>query len=86
MRNLFRVCRIGTVLSTTALLLVVVAVGTVAFVAEMHATWTWYFRMEQTITAATPVAMWLLGASLAFFFGTVATARYGQQETEFSSG
>ncbi len=76
MRSLTRVCRVGTVLSATALLLVVALVGLVAFVAEMHATWTWYFRMERTISAATPVAMWLLGSSFVFLFGTVATARY----------
>ena len=74
MRNLARVCRAGTVLSATALCLVVAAVGVVAFVAELHATWTWYFRMEQAIETATPVAMGLLGASVAFLFGTVATA------------
>lgn len=74
MRNLARVCRAGTVLSATALCLVVAAVGVVAFVAELHATWTWYFRMERAIETATPLAMWLLGASVAFLFGTVATA------------
>ena len=74
MRDLARVCRAGTVLSATALCLVVAAVGVVAFVAELHATWTWYFRMERTIATATPLAMWLLAASLAFLFGTVATA------------
>lgn len=74
MRNVARICRVGTLLSATALLLVVAAVGAVAFVAEMYATWTWYFRMEQAIATATPVAVWLLGVSMAFLFGTVLTA------------
>ncbi|NHN48942.1 hypothetical protein G9464_15255 [Halostella sp. JP-L12] len=76
MRNLARVCRAGTILSGAALCLVVATVGAVAFVAELHATWTWYFRMERAIETATPVAMWLLATSVAFLFGTVATAEH----------
>ncbi|WP_458210002.1 hypothetical protein [Haladaptatus sp. NG-SE-30] len=64
MSRLTRTVRFGTALSTVLLLVVVVAVGLVAFVAETQANWQWYFRMEQTITAATPIAMGLLTASL----------------------
>ncbi|NEU56986.1 hypothetical protein [Halorussus sp. MSC15.2] len=54
-----------------ALLVVVAGVGLVAAVAETQQTWRWYFRMEQAVATATPVALALSGASLVALFGAV---------------
>ncbi|WP_101298268.1 hypothetical protein [Halegenticoccus soli] len=53
------------------LCLVLVAVATVAFVAEMHRTWEWYFRMERAISFATPLALGLCAAAMVGGFGLV---------------
>lgn len=60
--------------STTALVLVVMAVGAVAVYAEAQKTWTWYFHMERAIETATPIAVGLVVVSLLAFFGFVLVA------------
>ena len=54
-----------------ALLVVVAGVGLVGAVAETQQTWRWYFRMEQAVATATPVALALTGASVLALFGAV---------------
>ena len=58
------VCRRLTLISFAALCVAVAVVGGVAVVAESISTWTWYFRMEQTVALATPVVGGLLVISL----------------------
>lgn len=60
-----------TLLVGAALAVVVAGVGAVALGAELLNTWSHYFLMERTITAATPVAGALLGLAL---LGALATA------------
>lgn len=60
-----------TGLSFGALCLLVIGVGAVSFVAELYQTWTWYFRMEEVIATATPVAIALLGITISGAIGTV---------------
>lgn len=74
MRRVASVARAATVASTTALALVVMAVGAVAVYAEAQKTWTWYFHMEQAIETATPIAVGLVVVSLLAFFGFVLVA------------
>lgn len=69
-RRLARGVAVG---STAGLCLLVLGVAVVAVVAEFHATWRWYFRMEQVMAAAAPVTVALLVAFLAGWFGLVAT-------------
>lgn len=66
------VIRVGALALTGVVLLVVASVGAVAYVAELHQTWQWYFRMEEAIRAATPVVAGLAGVALAAFLGLVA--------------
>ncbi|WP_137286894.1 hypothetical protein [Halorussus salinisoli] len=66
-----RVVRVAPLAFVGALLVVVAGVGLVAAVAETQQTWTWYFRMEQVIATATPVALALSGASIVALFGAV---------------
>jgi hypothetical protein len=54
-----------------ALAVVVAGVGAVALGAELLNTWSHYFLMERTITAATPIAGVLLALAL---LGALATA------------
>ncbi len=60
-----------TLLVGVALAVVVAGVGAVALGAELLNTWSHYFLMERTITAATPVAGILLVLAL---LGALATA------------
>lgn len=62
------------VLSVVGLCLVVAGVAVVAVVAEAHQTWTWYFRMEQAISAGTPIALGFTGLAIASSFGLVYVA------------
>lgn len=61
----------ATLVAAAALVVVVAGVGAVAVGAELLNTWSDYFLMERTITAATPVAGVLLGLAL---LGALATA------------
>lgn len=54
-----------------ALVVVVAGVGLVGFVAETQQTWRWYFRMEQAIAIATPIALALAGTSLVVLLGAI---------------
>ena len=66
-----RVARIAPLLLVGALLVVVAGVGLVGAVAETQQTWRWYFRMEQAVATATPIALALTGASVLALFGAV---------------
>jgi hypothetical protein len=66
-----RIARAAPLVLVGALLAVVAGVGLVAFVAETQQTWRWYFRMEQVVAAATPLALALSGASILALFGAV---------------
>ncbi|WP_227357463.1 hypothetical protein [Haladaptatus salinisoli] len=57
------------------LVVVVAGVGLVGFVAETQQTWRWYFRMEQAIAIATPIALALAGASLVALLGAILFVR-----------
>lgn len=74
MRNVANTLRGLTVVSTTALLVLVMAVGAVGAYAQAMSTWTWFFYMERTIEAATDIALALLFVSLLAFFGFVLVA------------
>lgn len=69
--SLRRVARVVPLVLFGALLVVVASVGLVGVVAETQQTWQWYFRMEQAIATATPIALALSGASLVALFGAV---------------
>lgn len=66
-----RFVRTAPLLLVGALLVVVASVGVVGVVAESQQTWRWYFRMEQAVAAATPIALALSGASIVALFGAV---------------
>ncbi|MFC4450075.1 hypothetical protein [Halorussus aquaticus] len=66
-----RAARVVPLVLVGALLVVVAGVGLVAAVAETQQTWRWYFRMEQAVATATPVALALSAASLVALFGAV---------------
>lgn len=66
-----QVARVAPLVFVGALLVVVAGVGLVGAVAESQQTWRWYFRMEQAIATATPIALALTGASVVSFFGAV---------------
>ncbi|MFB6195998.1 MAG: hypothetical protein ABEI80_07480 [Haloplanus sp.] len=63
-----------TVLSMGGLVFVVLGAATIAVLAEFTRTWRWYFLMERAMALATPVAVTLLGVSLAGMLGVVALA------------
>lgn len=69
--DLRRAVRVAPMVLVGLLLVVVAGVGLVGFLAETQQTWRWYFRMEQAVAAATPVALALSGASLVALFGAV---------------
>jgi len=62
------------ILSVVGLCLVVAGVAVVAVVAEAYQTWTWYFRMEQAISAGTPIALGFTGLAIVSSFGLVYAA------------
>ncbi|NHN58694.1 MULTISPECIES: hypothetical protein [Halorussus] len=66
-----RLLQIAPFVLVGALLVVVAGVGLVAAVAETQQTWRWYFRMEEAVATATPVALALSGASVLALFGAV---------------
>jgi hypothetical protein len=66
-----RVAQVTPLVLLGALVVVVAGVGFVGFVAETQQTWRWYFRMEQAVATATPLALALSGASLVALFGAV---------------
>lgn len=61
-------------LSVVGLCLVVAGVALVAVVAEAYQTWSWYFRMEQAISAGTPLALGFAALAVASSFGLVYVA------------
>ncbi|WP_435178447.1 hypothetical protein [Halorussus sp. AFM4] len=69
--SLRRLMQVAPLVLVGALLVVVAGVGLVAAVAETQQTWRWYFRMEQAIATATPLALALSGASVLALFGAV---------------
>lgn len=71
MRNPSSLVGASALVLSSAVVVIVAAVGAVAFVAELHQTWTWYFRMEETISTVTPVVMGLVGVVLVTLFGLV---------------
>lgn len=73
-RAVRRAIRVAPLVFAGLLLAVVAGVGVVGALAETQQTWRWYFRMEQTVAAATPVALWLTGATIASLFGAVLLA------------
>lgn len=66
-----QLARIAPLVLVGALLVVVAGVGLVGAVAETQQTWRWYFRMEQTVATATPIALALTGASVLALFAAV---------------
>ena len=69
-----RVAQVVPLVLLGALVVVVAGVGVVGALAETQQTWRWYFRMEQTVAAATPIALWLTGATILSLFGAVLLA------------
>jgi hypothetical protein len=65
------VLRGGAVLAVSLVALVVAAVGAITLVAELNATWGWYFLMERSIALATPVTLVLLGLSVLACFSLI---------------
>lgn len=61
------------IVSLVGLCAVLMTVAAVAAVAEFHQTWIWYFRMEQSISTATPVSAVLTVTALVGAFGVVFT-------------
>jgi hypothetical protein len=61
----------GAVLAVSLVALVVAAVGAVALVAELNATWGWYFLMERSIALAAPITLALLGLSVLACFSLI---------------
>ena len=73
-RAVRRAIRVAPLVFAGLLLVVVAGVGVVGALAETQQTWRWYFRMEQAVAAATPVALWLTGATILSLFGAVLLA------------
>lgn len=65
--------RVSTVVAVGLVTLLIAAVGTIAFVAEINETWEWYFLMERAIALATPLVLVLVGLSVVACFCLVAT-------------
>jgi hypothetical protein len=68
--------------SLLGLLLSIAAVAVVAVGAESVQTWGWYFRMEQAMALATPLALGFAGSSLAAGFALVWVASEGEREAD----
>ncbi|WP_227376384.1 hypothetical protein [Haladaptatus halobius] len=69
--NLRRAVQTIPLVLLIALVAVVAGVGFTGFIAETQQTWRWYFRMEQVIATATPVALALAVTSLAALLGSI---------------
>lgn len=63
--------RVAPLVLVGLLLVVVAGVGLIGAIAETQQTWQWYFRMEQAVAVATPIALVLSAASLASLFGAI---------------
>ena len=74
MRDFARAFRVGAVALVVLLLVTTAAVGAVTTLAELQGTWTWYLRMERTVSFATPVVTALGGIVLVALFGLAAFA------------